>query len=294
MSDVLDEAEWTARERRHTDRVDRLLGPHRTRAQTGQSHPVWDFLFTYYSFRPRQLARWHPGYGTALDGAAAGKFLRRTGYRQAGSAVTLSPDVLASRLGTVTFIADLLTATADRPARLNCFGMHEWAMVYRSREVRHNGVPLRLDPHHTDQVLESMPLRCSHFDAYRFFTDAAVGRNAEQLSRDAQLRHEQPGCVHANMDLYKWCYKLGPLVPSEMLMDCFELACTARLLDMRASPYDLTGYGITPIRIETTSGRTDYVRHQQEVARRAAELRTALRDHCRGMIAGDRAERVPG
>ena len=42
------------------------------------------------------------------------------------------------------------------------------------------------------------------------------------------------------MDLYKWCYKLGPLIESELLMDCLELAADARELDMRASPYDLS------------------------------------------------------
>lgn len=287
MSDpvVLPEAEWTERERRHTERAERVLGPHRVRAQAGQPHPVWDFLFTYYSFKPRQLAQWHPGYGTALEGTAAEKFLRRTGYQRHGSTVTVGPDHLDARLDTVGFIAELLSATAARPARLNCFGMHEWAMVYRAREIRHRGVPLRLGPAGTDTVLESMPLRCSHFDAYRFFTDAAVGRNAEPLSRDAQVRHEQPGCVHANMDLYKWCYKLGPLVASELLMDCLDLALTARLLDMRASPYDLSEFDIAPIEVETAAGRTTYVRQQQEVARRASELRSTLGEHCRRLLA---------
>ena len=282
---LLGEAEWTARERGHAERTDRLLAAHRARAQAGHSHPVWDFLFTYYSFRPRQLAQWHPGFGTALQGSAAEKFLARTGYQRHGPEVALSREFLATRLPTVGFVADLLTATAERPARLNCFGMHEWAMVYRTSDVRHDGVPLRLGPAGTDTVVESMPLRCSHFDAYRFFTDAAVERNAEPLSRAGQLHHEQPGCVHANMDLYKWCYKLGPLLPSELVMDCFELACAARLLDMQASPYDLSEYGIDPILIETATGRTEYVRRQQEVAGAAAALRTALRGHCAAMMA---------
>ena len=32
-------------------------------------HPVHDFLFTYYSFRPAQLRRWSPGYGVVLADA---------------------------------------------------------------------------------------------------------------------------------------------------------------------------------------------------------------------------------
>lgn len=51
-------------------------------------------------------------------------------------------------------------------------------------------------------------------------------------------------------DLYKWCYKLGPLVESELLIDCLALAADARALDMRASPYDLAGYGFEPIAVE--------------------------------------------
>lgn len=59
--------------------------------------------------------------------------------------------------------------------------------------------------------VELMSLRCSHFDAYRFFTEDAVGRNLEPLSREPQVDTEQPGCLHAAMDLYKWAYKLAPL-----------------------------------------------------------------------------------
>jgi hypothetical protein len=125
-----------------------------------------------------------------------------------------------------------------------------------------------------------MPLQCSHFDAYRFFTASAARRNAFDLTRDAQAATEQPGCVHANMDLYKWCYKLGPLVDSGLLLDCLELAADARELDMRASPYDLRGYGFTSIAIDQPAGRVEYVRAQQDIARRAAPLREALADRC--------------
>ena len=45
---------------------------------------------------------------------------------------------------------------------------------------------------------------------------------------------EQPGCLHAGMDLYKHAYRLTPLVASELVADCFELARDIRVLDMRA------------------------------------------------------------
>jgi hypothetical protein len=281
---VLAEPDWTVRERRHLERAESFVGPHQARAQRGEAHPVWDFLFSYYSLRPRQLRRWHPGFGVALEGAAATPFLDRAGYRRRGTAVMVSHDHLQDRLDTVTFVADLLRSTAGRPARLNCFGLHEWAMVYRTTDVRHDQVPLRLGAAGTDEVVESIPLRCSHFDAYRFFTEPAAPRNAEPLSRETQVATEQPGCVHANMDLYKWCYKLGALVPSELLMDCLDLAAEARTLDMRASPYDLAAYGFSPIAIETPSGRAEYVRSQEALAKRAGPLRAALLGWCSELI----------
>jgi hypothetical protein len=276
---LLEESEWTERERQHAERVDRFVEPHLLRARRGEAHPVWDFLFSYYSLKPRQLRRWHPGYGVALEGASAVRFCERSGYGTVGSAVAVTHEHLLARIKTVEFIADLMRATAGRPARFNCFGLHEWAMVYRTTDIRHE-VALRLGAAATDAVVDSMPLRCSHFDAYRFFTEPAVPRNAEPLSRQSQVATEQPGCVHANMDLYKFCGKLGPLVESSLLVDCLDLAADARELDMRASPYDLTGYGFEPIAIETSAGRAEYVRAQQDVADRAAPLRAALADRC--------------
>ena len=277
---VLPVERWTARAESHRRRVDEFLTPHLLRRQTGEAHPVWDFLFTYYSLRPRQLRMWHPGYGVALGGDAARSYLLRTGYGPAPDGVTVRAEYLDSRRETVGFITRLLRATATRPPVLNCFGLHEWAMVYRSPAVRHGQVPLRLGPSGTDAVVESMPLRCSHFDAFRFFTEPAAKRNSKQLSREQQLATEQPGCIHAAMDCYKWAYKLGPLVPSELVMDALELAADARALDMRASPYDLTSYGFEPIAIETASGRAEYVRAQQQIAQRSAPLRDALANRC--------------
>jgi hypothetical protein len=281
---VLETADWTTRERMHHKRVDDFCEPHRKRARAGEAHPVWDFLFTYYSLRPRQLRIWHPGFGVALGGTAAERYLGRSGYARGNDGVTVAREHLLARVDTVRFIARLLRATAARPARLNCFGLHEWAMVYRAPMVRHSQVPLRLGGAGTDAVVESMPLRCSHFDAYRFFTESATRRNAEELTRDSQVAAEQPACIHANMDLYKWAFKLGPLVPSELVMDCLELAADARGLDMRASPYDLRDYGFEPITVETPAGRAEYVRAQQSVAERAAPLRAILADRCDALL----------
>jgi hypothetical protein len=287
---VLDEAEWMERERDYRRRADAFLEPHLRRMRAGEKHPVWDFLFTYYSLRPRQLRVWHPGFGVVLGGDGARRYLGRSGYGPHHAGVTVSRSHGIARADTVRFIAELLRATAARPARLNCFGLHEWAMVYRAPTVRHERVPLRLGAAGTDTVVESMPLRCSHFDAYRFFTEPAARRNAGRPTRDDQIAWEQPACLHANMDLYKWAFKLGPLVSSDLVIDCLRLAADARELDMRASPYDLRDYEFEPIAIETPGGRAEYVRTQQNIAERAAPLRATLSDRCDLLLSAVRGE----
>lgn len=244
-----------------------------------------DFLFTYYSLRPAQLRRWHPGFGTVLGGSAADGYAEFSGYTRLAGGVGADPALLGKRRSMIEFTERVLAGTASRPARLNCFGLHEWAMVYRDAEsVRHTGTPLRLGAAGTDAVVESMQLRCTHFDAFRFFTPDAVGRNETLLVREEQAGWEQPGCLHAGMDLYKWCYKLVPLIDSDLLLLCFELAMDARELDMRASPYDLRDLGYEPVPIETPAGRAEYVRAQSLLAERAAALRAELLDRCRALL----------
>ena len=274
-STVLGEDEWTARAEAHAARIDRWTVPHRERRRRRTTHPVLDFLFTYYSETPGRLRRWHPGPGIGLAGLSP-----HAGWRwyetDAEGVVRLDVDgFLADRGDTVRFVRRLLAATASRPAFTSCFGLHEWAMVYRDRAHRH-GVPLRLGQEGTDAVVESHPIRCSHFDAFRFFTPSAVELNRLQPTRETQSQLEQPGCLHAGMDLYKWAYKLNPVTPGELVADCFELAVEIRELDMRASPYDLREHGYEPIAIETPDGKAAYVAAQREFARRGAELRERL------------------
>jgi len=276
---LLTRDEWPARRAAHEARVDALVDGHLARRRTGVPHPVEDFLFTYYSLRPAQLRRWHPGHGVALEGAGFGPPYRT---RYDGSSILDVCAVLERRRASLEWIHRLLTATASRPAHLGCFGMHEWAMVYRQGqpEVRHHRTPLRLGPERTAAVVEELTVRCSHFDAFRFFTESARPLNVLQPTRDTQTELEQPGCLHANMDVYRWAYKLLPLVPSELVVDCFELAREIRTLDMRASPYDLTSLGLTPVPVETPEGRAEYVRAQRAFADRAAVLRDRLIDTC--------------
>lgn len=284
---VLDAADWQARRAAHERRVAVWLEPHLRRRRAGVPHPVEDFLFTYYSHRPAQLRRWHPGAGVVLRDADPAEFGRD--YRLGPAGLTLDTDAVRARRGdSIAWIRRLLTATAGRPAHLGCFGMHEWAMVYRQtqQELRHNAWPLRLSPEETARVVERNRVQCSHFDAYRFFTPAARPLNLLSPTRETQHENEQPGCLHANMDLYKWAYKLSPLVGSELVADCFALAREIRAMDMRASPYDLAELGYEPVRVETVEGRLEYVAAQRSFAERAAPLRARLIAECDRILTG--------
>jgi hypothetical protein len=224
------------------------------------------------------------GSGSGADPGAAREFLRWPEYRivalEDGSpVVAIDPAALPGhRREFVRWLRGLLQAMQARPAFFGCFGLHEWAMVYRQTadEVRHNAWPLRFPPPELARIVEASALCCSHFDAFRFFTAAARPLNRLQPTRASSAQLEQRGCLHATMDLYKWAYKLAPFTPAELMADCFELARNVRELDMRASPYDLRVLGFEPVAIETPAGRAEYERRQRELTARGEPLRVRL------------------
>ncbi|MDR7253507.1 hypothetical protein J2X46_002497 [Nocardioides sp. BE266] len=291
---VLSPAEWRPLADAHAARVDALVEPHLARRAGQVKHPVHDFLFTYYSQRPAQLRRWHPGFGIALEDAPEHAGLK--GYvglgfdtvaaRPAQPAVcSVSEDYVASQRPLLEQLHALLSATADRAPQFGCFGLHEWAMVHRSADFgkRHDW-PLRLGQEGTDAVVESHRIGCSHFDAFRFFTPSARPLNTLQPGRDDRPSFEQPGCLHAGMDLYKHAFRLSPMVPSDLVADCFELAREIRVLDMRAAPYDLADLGFDPVMIETAEGKAAYVEAQRSFAERGAPLRARLVAECERLL----------
>jgi hypothetical protein len=266
----LAKAVWQELAEKHHTRVSAWVTPVLERRSRHERHPVYDFLFEYYSFRPAQLLRWSPGPGVILEDAeiddGAGVWENFGG----GSRLRPFP---AGRRPFVDWAVDFLRRSGDRSPNFSCFGLHEWAMVYREPRVRHQEIPLRLSRADLDGFLESQQLTCTHFDAFRFFSEEAKPRNSVRLERSLTAEMDQPACIHANMDLYRFGYKIAPWIQSEFLADAFALARSARELDMRASPYDLSGFGFEPIPIETADGRAQYVRLQREVARLADTIR---------------------
>ena len=280
--------QWLVEQRAHQERVQPWTAPRLERRSHGERHPVDDFLFEYYSFRPAQLARWHPGPGVALEGPAD-HLTGISGFAQRRGDVFVDPQAVGRQSVRLPSIKALLVATAGRRARLGCSALHEWAMIHRvpATEVRHAGWPLRLDEGEIARTVERVGLRCTHFDAFRFFAPQAVGRNESLLTRAGQPGAEQPGCLHATMDLYKWAYLLSPLVPAILVADAFGLARDGRELDMRASPYDLSDLGFQPVRIETPDGRREYADRQRAFTERAAPLRERLVDRCDRLLAAE-------
>jgi len=290
---LVDRSAWEPRAAAHAARADALTAVWRAARDRGEKHAIEDFLFTYYPTRVGQLRRWHPGPGVLLadaDEHAGWRWYRETRDDRGRPAATLDVETfLADRGETVRYVRALVSATAGRPGTYGCFGLHEWAMVYRDRAAgrdHRHPLPLRLGHDGTDAVVESHRIGCSHFDAYRFFTPEAAGRNQLRPTRERQPAMEQPGCLHAGMDLYKWALKLGPGVPGDLLLDAFELARDIRYTDMAAAPYDVSSYGIAAVPIETPEGKAEYVRCQRAFAARGQELRARLVDACDLLLAG--------
>ena len=282
---IVPHSEWTARARDHARRLDAYVEPFLDRRSRGQKHPVHDFLFTYYPFSPAKLRQWTPALGETIEHTAADAesypWLERLPWSRTESCATLDAGKMdeATRRS-AQFISRLSSRILERAPRFSCFGLHEWAMVYRqpAEQVRHQGYELRMSEQDLAAFVESQTIVCTHYDAFRFFTPEARPMNQFQPTLEQRVDLEQSGCLHANMDLYKWCGKLWPWAGGELLADTFLLAVEGRNLDMRASPYALEHLGYTPIRIETADGREEYRRLQQELQEKSVPVRQRLMD----------------
>ena len=284
---ILDETTWLAEQARHRERVQPWVSGRLERQSRGRKHAIEDFLFDYYPYSPGKLATWHPGYPVVLEGEQSRPYLGLSGYRSTGDGATADIAWLKPRRARLNAAISILDGAAARPPVTGCFGLHEWAMTYglTQEELRHAYLPLRVTPAEVSATVDAIGLRCTHMDAFRFFTPDAVPLNELQPTRDTQPALEQPGCLHAAMDLYKYAFWFSPLVSSDLVMDCFENAARARELDMRASPYDMAPFDLEPIRVETAEGRREYAAAQQELMATTAPLRQQLIAALRDLLA---------
>lgn len=274
---------WTARAAAHAKRVSEWTDAFVQRRSRNEKHPVHDFLFTYYNFSPAKLKQWMPAIHEVLEvndaALEAHPWLSDRHCLIEDGTLRLNTVLMNDAVQRMAqFIVELCSNVLNRAPRLRCFGLHEWAMVYKltPEQIRHTGYRLRLPPETLASFIESQALCCSHYDAFRFFTPEARPLNSQQPTLDSRLQNEQGACLHANMDLYKWAYKLWPWIGSNLIADCFLLAMEGRDLDMRASPYDLADLGYAPICIETEEGRRLYQAEQLRLTEKAIPLRQQL------------------
>lgn len=284
---TLSRESWTAMARHHREQIEPWVKAFQNRKMTGQKHPVHDFLFEYYRCKRRLIKDWHPPVELRLEGQGAQSFLKSPRYSEDDQGVYLDPtEMKPDETSRMAWIIQLIDNALSKRSQHNCYGLHEWAMLYKEERIRHQDTPLRLDPKEIERLIESHTVRCTHYDAFRFFTKEAQPLNTLQPSQEERINNEQFGCIHFNMDLFKWCYKLHPWISSELLVKCFILATEARELDMRASPYDLQHYELTPIFIETAEGRAQYQVLQMQIANKGRALARLFLDECCKVMAG--------
>lgn len=278
---------WKARAEKHHALIDPLADAFLTRRRLGHTHAVHDFLFTYYSCSPSKLKQWVPSFEEELVVTTqlheGYPWMNDYWFRLDGELLSLNRERLHDNVrGLAKFVAEMCRNVLQRAPRFGCFGLHEWAMVYKlsPEALRHKGHRLRLSPEELASFVESQTICCTHYDAHRFFTPEARPLNILNPLLETRLEMEQGGCVHANMDLYKWSIKLWPWIGSDFMAKAFFLALEGRELDMRASPYDLSAEGFAPICIETEEGRKQYQKEQQRFAERTTGLRKELLAFC--------------
>ncbi|MDZ7807428.1 MAG: 3-methyladenine DNA glycosylase [Gracilimonas sp.] len=282
---TLPEAEWKAKKALHEQRVNELLNDYLEARSRQEKDPVMDFLFEYYAFRPSNLRKWSPGIGVNLTYSDFDELPEISEITVEDNTAFVNPKLFPEkRISSLKWMLKMLENTQQSRPSFGCFGMHEWAMVYKTDNPRHNQLPMRMEPDELAEFVESRPLLCTHFDAFRFFTKPAKPMNKFELSREKFHETEQPGCIHSNMDLYKWAFKMYPWISSSLILEAFELAVEARYIDMQASPYDLQEQGMEPIKIETDSGRKIYKQKQEMIFEKGIPVREKIIDSMQNLL----------
>jgi hypothetical protein len=156
---------------------------------------------------------------------------------------------------------------------------HDDAVVVRHYQPH---LPRRVSAKIIRETVERRGVHCTHVDAIKYFTKDALPLNMYPISvsnrSHEQLQWEQPACVHAHMDLLQYATRLQPFLDAKLFRNILALCLDARRLDVAASPYDATSYGLIPVPIETSEGRTLYRKRQTELMERAQPLRQQLLD----------------
>ena len=235
--------------------------------------------------------------GILLEGAGqddAGGILHLRGASFHPEGIVYSPkqffegrenDLQSKAAAPYVWYRSVLESTLAADPILHCHGLHEWAMQYwpegadpppSAKYQAH--LPLRVDRETINAAVERRGISCTHVDALRYFAPAAgpLNKYGAAPDRQEQLRLEQPACVHAQMDLLKMTLRLCPFCDPVLLQRVLRVALEARRMDVAASPYDATAYGVDVIPIETPEGRALYREKQTQQMHKAEPVRREL------------------
>ena len=292
---ALTRVEWATAAHEHRRSMEKLLYPSsvgtlKERRHQVSEHPIYNFLHTYYRYSAESLMKYSPGANVRLEGVEREdlkpsgllhpKFaLLKDGALQYCAFDNMTDFTGAKKLHILKRNHEILRSSSQRQPLFSCYGLHEWAMLYKDHEKHQKQLALRVSQQTIDEVVEEIPLRCTHYDAFRFFAPDAKPHNAIQLdSRESQLAREQPACIHATMDLFKYAYTLYPLCSSDLLRECLALAFRARYTDMRASPYAVHQFEgcEKEIAVETPQGRAEYAREQEDLLEASRPVRSRV------------------
>lgn len=266
----------------------------KSRQHLVKDHPIYNFLHTYYRYSVEHINYFSPGMNIILEDVIRedmSKYISNECIEmKSQNQVMYSSEIFMKskkNKDAVLKYYKILLETSMREPHFGCFGLHEWAMLYSGRMnniidplPKHQPqLQLRVSQQEIDDIVESGLLTCTHFDAWRFFHPASQTMNhIASLDRSKQAEYEQPGCIHATMDLFKYAYTIYPMISSQLLLQCFMCAVSARIIDMRASPYDVSSFDEckSPIFIESVEGKKEYIQLQEELYLRAVPLRLQL------------------
>src|SRR3569623_782949 len=121
---LMPRAAWEAARTACRDRVRPCAEDRIRRMSRGQKHPIYDFLFEYYSFRPAHLLRWTPGFDILLEEANP-EDIGWSDFEACENGLVLRPRAFpAQRVSYLQWAVHYLEATQAREASFACFGLH--------------------------------------------------------------------------------------------------------------------------------------------------------------------------
>eukprot|EP00954_Amorphochlora_amoebiformis_P018429 1326085-Amorphochlora_amoeboformis.AAC.2 len=135
----VEEGLWRREAEKEQARMLELLGGE-MRSKNGKSrhHPIYNFIFEYYMFKPKMLLQYSPGLGVRLEGAQPGDpALSSRGFSHDSWGAWADPSLAKNKtVESLRWTRDLLKTTVDRKPELHCYGLHEWAMLYHPAESK--------------------------------------------------------------------------------------------------------------------------------------------------------------